>query len=94
MWSAHDAALRRVVDFLAEKEIRAIRLVDTLVDREGKPRTDLTVGLTDKPVWMGVVVQTPDGTVFFPNMPTEEVFTTPHNRRTNGWQHIQAGLPI
>ena len=84
-WSAHDAALRRVVDFLAEKEIRAIRLVDTLVDREGKPRTDLTVGLTDKPVWMGVAAQTPDGTVFFPNMPTEEVFTTPHNRRTNGW---------
>jgi aminopeptidase len=68
---------------------------------DGKPSTDLTIGLTDRPHWAGGnsglgteadenrqngeaggTVGTP---IFLPNIPTEELFTTPHRLRVNGW---------
>ena len=48
------------------------------------PGTDLTVGLSDRSVWAGGSTVGQDGHEFFPNLPTEEVFTTPDYRRTNG----------
>ena len=33
-----------------------------------------------------------DGTWFFPNMPTEEIFTTPHRDRADGIVH--SALPL
>ena len=84
-WLDHNTALNRVVGFLAQRDIRRVHFLDSVVDEDGIPRTDLTVGLTDQPVWLGAAAETPDGTVFFPNMPTEEVFSTPHRLRTDGW---------
>ena len=49
-WLAHDAALHRVIEFLAAKQVRSVRFVDSQLDDDGKPLTDLTVGLTDRPV--------------------------------------------
>lgn len=87
-WQAHDRMLKGVVDFLARQQVRSLRFLDAQPGPDGRPRTDLTVGMTDRPQWMGAAAQRPDGVVFFPNMPTEEVFSTPHNRRTEGWVRI------
>ncbi|MFW5689328.1 MAG: aminopeptidase, partial [Spirochaetota bacterium] len=48
------------------------------------PGTDLTVGLTERSVWIGGGAETAEGEAFLPNLPTEEVFTTPDFRRTEG----------
>jgi len=46
--------------------------------------TDLVVGLNSKGLWQGGGDVTIDGTEFFPNMPTEEIFTTPDRLRAEG----------
>lgn len=54
--------------------------------------TDLWVGLTNRHVWEGGATSAPDGRVFFPNIPTEEIFTTPHRERVSGVVH--SALPL
>lgn len=46
--------------------------------------TDLTLGLIDNHLWEGGGAVSTDGTYFFPNMPTEEIFSTPHRLKANG----------
>ena len=46
--------------------------------------TDLVVGLNDKGIWQGGGDVTVEGREFFPNMPTEEIFTTPDRMRAEG----------
>jgi aminopeptidase len=84
-WRAHDQTLRQVTQFMAHRQIRSLHFVDATRGPDGKPSTDLHVGLTDFPVWVAASSLTPAGVRFLPNMPTEEVFTTPHNGRTEGW---------
>jgi aminopeptidase len=48
------------------------------------PGTDLIVGLLTGSVWRAADFNTLWGVTFRPNMPTEEVFTTPDRRRTEG----------
>lgn len=84
-WQAHDAALNRVANYLMAQQVRALRFVDTVLADDGLPATDLTVGLTDTPKWVAASSARPDGVRFLPNMPTEEIFTTPHAGRTNGY---------
>jgi aminopeptidase len=48
------------------------------------PGTDLRVGLADDHLWMGGGTQAGTGAYCIPNMPTEEVFTTPHKDRVEG----------
>jgi aminopeptidase len=49
------------------------------------PGTDLTVGLLDGARWEGGGMTSADGIRFLPNIPTEEVFTTPDPERTHGF---------
>ena len=49
------------------------------------PGTDLTVGLLPGSIWVGGADARRDGLVHLPNIPTEEVFTTPDPVRTEGW---------
>ncbi|POR04647.1 hypothetical protein AU468_03065 [Alkalispirochaeta sphaeroplastigenens] len=46
--------------------------------------TDLTVGLSPRARWKGGGARTAEGIEFAPNLPTEEVFTTPDYRQTRG----------
>ncbi len=46
--------------------------------------TDLKVECLPKSRWIGGGVETPSGVKFMPNLPTEEVFTTPDYRKTEG----------
>ncbi len=48
------------------------------------PGTELEIGLNDTSIWKGGIVKAQNGRMFIPNLPTEEVFTTPDFRRTNG----------
>ncbi len=64
----------------------ARRLNDTGLDAlhfEG-PGTDLTVGLLPSSSWLAADFETADGLRHMPNLPTEEVFTTPNPERTEG----------
>jgi aminopeptidase len=48
------------------------------------PGTDLTVGLLPSSGWRAARFHTVDGIEHMPNLPTEEVFTTPDPERTSG----------
>ncbi len=54
--------------------------------------TDLTVGLPKRSHWEGGGQEGADGSYFFPNIPTEEVFTSPDRLRVDGVVH--SALPL
>ena len=56
------------------------------------PGTELTVGLLPTHTWWAADFQTADGLRHFPNLPTEEVFTTPDPERTQG--HVTSTKPL
>ena len=56
------------------------------------PGTDLTIGLLPSSKWLGADFETIDGLTHYPNLPTEEVFTTPDPERVGG--HVSATMPL
>lgn len=54
--------------------------------------TDFTVGLTPRSTWEGGGSVTKAGRPYFPNMPTEEVFTSPDRNRAEG--KLVASMPL
>ena len=56
--------------------------------------TDLTVGLLPGAAWLGGSARTKAGIEFLPNIPTEEVFTSPDWRRAEGVVRTTAPLPL
>jgi aminopeptidase len=56
------------------------------------PGTDLTVGLLPSSSWIGALSTTIDGLEHLPNVPTEEVFTTPDPERAEG--HVRSTKPL
>ena len=54
--------------------------------------TDLTVGLIEGSHWEGGGQEGADGRYFFPNIPTEEIFTSPQRLGTSGVVH--SALPL
>ena len=56
------------------------------------PGTDLTVGLMPSSVWQAAEFTTVDGIVHYPNVPSEETFTTPDSERVEGV--VTATLPL
>ena len=56
--------------------------------------TDLTVGLLPGAAWLGGSARTKAGVEFLPNIPTEEVFTSPDWRRAEGVVRTTAPLPL
>jgi aminopeptidase len=75
---------------------RAIALNRSKLDavRFRGPGTDLTVGLLPDSVWGCALFETAWGRRHIPNMPTEEVFTTPDYRRTEGTVRSTRPLPL
>ncbi|MCP4550425.1 MAG: aminopeptidase, partial [bacterium] len=55
-------------------------------------KTDLRVGLSRHARWEGGSQETIPGQLFYPNIPSEEVFTTPDRRRTQG--RLAATMPF
>ena len=75
-WKEHDANLHARADYLNEKRYAALHFRG--------PGTDLRVGLADDHLWLGGGTTARNGRYCIPNMPTEEVFTTPHKDRVEG----------
>lgn len=84
LWREHNERLQHRAKRLTEMKIRELRFVG--------PGTDLTVGLTDRAIWKGGQERSARGQWFEPNLPTEEVFTTPDFRKTTG--HVRATRPF
>lgn len=94
-WRAHDQRLNRVCAYLMRSQVRALHFHDPAPGPDGQASTDLTIGLTDAPVWVGPSSVTPRGVRFLANMPTEEVFTSPHRTRAEGWVRTsKPGFPL
>ncbi|MDP1732414.1 MAG: aminopeptidase [Devosia sp.] len=76
-WRDHNAALKARHTWLNEHNFHALHFRG--------PGTDLTVGLADGHQWKGGASQSKNGITCNPNIPTEEVFTTPHALRVDGY---------
>lgn len=63
---------------------RALNTLDLTEVRYRGADTDLTVGLVPDARWTGGSMDDPDGVTYMPNIPTEEVFTSPDRRRADG----------
>ena len=75
-WKAHGEYLKNRVDFMNAKRFAALHFRG--------PGTDLRVGLADDHLWAGGGTRAGNGVYCQPNIPTEEVFTTPHKDRVEG----------
>lgn len=58
------------------------------------PGTELEIGLNPNSVWRGGLVKAQNGRYFIPNIPTEEVFTTPDYKRTKGKVRITKPVKV
>ncbi|HQZ13604.1 MAG TPA: aminopeptidase, partial [Devosia sp.] len=83
-WQAHNAALKARWTWLNECSFQALHFTG--------PGTDLTVGLADGHRWKGGASEAKNGITCNPNIPTEEVFTTPHAMRVDG--HVSSTKPL
>jgi aminopeptidase len=83
-WKEHNANLKRRWTWLNEKRFTSLHYTG--------PGTDLTVGLADGHRWKGGASEAKNGITCNPNIPTEEVFTTPHRERVEG--HVSATKPL
>jgi aminopeptidase len=83
-WRAHDAKLKARAQSLNEHRFDAIRFLG--------PGTDLTVGLLPASRWMCATFETEQRIPHIPNLPTEEVFTSPDWRRAEGT--VRATYPL
>jgi len=75
-WKDHNARLAERTAWLNGQGFYALHFKG--------PGTDLLVGLADGHEWHGGASMAKNGIICNPNIPTEEVFTTPHARRVEG----------
>jgi aminopeptidase len=83
-WKEHDAHLHARAARLNESRYSALHFRG--------PGTDLRVGLSDGHLWLGGGTTAQNGRYCIPNLPTEEVFTTPHKDRVEG--HVTSTKPL
>ena len=76
-WNEQSARLQQRAQQLNERGFDALRFRG--------PGTDLTVGLIRGASWNCATNETVTGVEHLPNLPTEEVFTSPDWRRTEGY---------
>ncbi|MEH6690670.1 MAG: aminopeptidase [Pseudorhizobium pelagicum] len=83
-WAAHNTTLRSRSDWLNGERFEALHFTG--------PGTDLRVGLADGHEWHGGASTAKNGITCNPNIPTEEVFTTPHALKVEG--HVSSTKPL
>jgi len=75
-WNKHNKNLRERSDWLNQQNFASLHF--------SGPGTDLKVGLADGHEWMGGASLARNGITCNPNIPSEEVFTTPHCMKVQG----------
>jgi aminopeptidase len=85
-WRVHLEKLLERAQLLDERRFDSIRFRG--------PGTDLTLGLTPRSRWLTAVDETVEGRRHVANMPTEEIFTSPDARRTEGFVRSTKPLAV
>ncbi|MDD6034513.1 MAG: aminopeptidase [Oscillospiraceae bacterium] len=80
-WEEHRKSFAEKKAFLNDSRFDALRL------ESPSTGTSITVGLPEGHIWAGGGDRVQNGTWFFPNMPTEEIFCSPHRDRVDGVVH-------
>ena len=83
-WRSRADRLVSVAQNLTERRFDALHY-------EG-PGTELTIGLLPGAKWQAARLETVDGIEHMPNLPTEEVFTSPDPQRADG--HVTSTKPL
>jgi aminopeptidase len=83
-WTERSETLKENAGRLTARRFDALRLHG--------PGTDLTIGLLPSAHWAAGDLETVDGRRHSPNIPTEELFTTPDPERVDG--HVTATMPL
>jgi aminopeptidase len=83
-WTHRADTLVEVAERLTERGFDALRY-------RGED-TDLTVGILPGMRWMAARFETAEGIEHMPNLPTEEVFTSPDPQRVDG--HVRSSKPL
>ncbi|EPE99925.1 aminopeptidase [Rhizobium grahamii] len=83
-WAEHNANLAKRSHWLNGERFASLHFTG--------PGTDLTVGLADGHEWHGGSSTAKNGITCNPNIPTEEVFTTPHALKVEG--HVSSTKPL
>ncbi|WP_058304088.1 aminopeptidase [Gorillibacterium timonense] len=76
-WKAHNGALNERIEQLNAKQFKKLHY--------RAPGTKLTVALPDRHIWSGGKSANAKGNDFNANVPTEEVFISPHREGTEGY---------
>ena len=76
-WKKHDETLQVKAEELNKEQFSALHYT--------APGTDLIIGLPKNHLWEGAGSYNTRNEKFMANMPTEEVFTAPDNRRIDGY---------
>ncbi|AEC01850.1 aminopeptidase [Parasphaerochaeta coccoides] len=76
-WDQKDIFLKKRIAILNEMEVDSLHF--------SSPVTDLVIGFNEKHRWLGGSSMLSDGRPFFPNIPTEEIFTVPDMTRAEGY---------
>ena len=84
-WELHDATFDKNLRFMNGSHFDRLHY-------QSKNGTDLYVGMTSAHLWAGGKCVNTDGVPFFPNIPTEEVFTSPDRTRVEGV--VYSAMPL
>ncbi|MFZ2539130.1 MAG: aminopeptidase [Oscillospiraceae bacterium] len=84
-WNDHKENLFAKSEYLNAKQFVSFHYKNSL-------GTDLVVGMPENYVFEGGGDKTVKGVYYFPNMPTEEVFSMPHRQKVNG--KVVASMPL
>ena len=84
-WNQHRQSFEKRVKILNESQIKTLHF-------KNKLGTDLTIGMNKDYLFAGGGSYTTDGIYSFPNMPTEEIFTSPSFQEVNGI--VYSSMPL
>jgi aminopeptidase len=84
LWNNHVSNLKNKYNLLTDKGF--VKFI-----YEG-PGTNLEIGMIEKGKWFGAVTKGPNNVDVMPNIPTEEICTSPNKYKTNG--RVQATMPL
>lgn len=83
-WDEFDRTIESRISKLDSMHVKTLHFVSA--------STNLRIGLSEKAHFAGGSSRLPDGRKFFPNLPTEEMFTTPDMYKVDG--HVKTTRPV
>lgn len=84
-WEEHRRSFEKRIKHINSLELDSLTYTNSL-------GTNITIGLTDTYEFVGGGAYTVDNVFFFPNMPTEEIYSTPHKDRADGI--VYSAIPL